>query len=133
MGPQKVIVRFLDGRILKGHTNSFSPQSPSFTLEPPAGQPGELTTVEVGMLKAIFFVKDFSGRKGYEEKKDFANVGVQPGKKLKVAFKDGETIVGTTAAYDPKAVGFFMTPIDPNSNTIKLFALNAAISNVRIF
>jgi hypothetical protein len=40
-----------------------------------------------------------------------------------VVFKDGETIVGSTTAYDGARPGFFMTPADPQSNNDRIYVV----------
>src|SRR5262245_57320722 len=57
-----VVARFVDGRVMKGMTADFSPAKDLFHLivsSAPRGAP----PMEVSMkdLKALFFVKDFSG------------------------------------------------------------------------
>jgi len=57
-------------------------------------------------LKAVFFVKDFTGNPGYNERKDFAGNQQSVGRKMEVTFSDGEVLVGSTMGHDPKRPGF---------------------------
>ncbi len=119
----KVVVAFLDGRRLKGYTYNFSALKSSFTLflkESPPGQEG----IEVGVedLKAIFFVHDFVGNREYQEVS-----GTEPpkhGRSIEVLCKDGERLRGSTDAYNPQKLGFFMFPADPKSNNIRIFVVS---------
>ncbi len=92
----KVVVRFADGRILNGFTNDFMPAKDHFHVAlaeaPPGSKPVDVQTKD---LKALFFVKEFAGDPRYERSKDFDPSHPPGGRKIKVLFKDGETMVGT--------------------------------------
>src|SRR5262249_32065279 len=80
-------------------------------------------------LKAVFFVKDFRGDSKYNESKTIPPG--KPGRKIEVTFADGENIVGTTQAYNPKALGFFVYPADPKSNSLRIFVVNWNVREVK--
>ncbi len=82
-------------------------------------------------LKALFFVRDFQGNPDYDERKEFDPKGQISGRKVEVVFLDGEVLVGTTLGYEPKRSGFFLHPIDPKSNNIRVFVVCEAVHNVR--
>lgn len=127
--PAKVVARYMDGRILKGHTKNFDPDRPMFDLavwDAPAGE--ELRPIRVKDLKAVFFVKDFEGNREYQESKEF--LVPFTGRRLAVRFHDGEVLVGTTFSYDAERVGFFLFPADKFSNNEKVFVLAAAVAEV---
>jgi hypothetical protein len=123
----KVVAHFADGRLIKGVTNDFIPAKDRFHITPaeaPAGsKPAEVQTKD---LKALFFVKDFAGNPQYQECKDFGPSGPPPGRKIKVVFKDGEVMVGTTQGYQPGRPGFFLVPADTASNTERCYVVSAA-------
>ena len=123
----RVVARFADGRIVKGTTQDFSVTKDVFHVMP---REDGAVPVRVGLpaLKALFFVKDHTGNKDYHETKAFATV--VPGRKLQVVFKDGETLVGSTTAYDALRPGFFMTPADPKSNNDRVFVVARAVRAV---
>lgn len=78
--------------------------------------------MEMKDLKAVFFVRDFVGNREYQEVSDresFAH-----GRRIEVAFRDGEKLHGRTDAYNPQKIGFFMFPDDPKSNNIRIFVLS---------
>ncbi len=122
----RVVARFADGRVLKGTTQDFSVSRDSFHVIPPdAGAPIRVT---IPALKAVFFVKDHTGDKDYNEKKAFEKL--VPGRKLQVTFRDGEVLVGSSTAYDAARPGFFMTPADPKSNNDRIFVVMKAVRSV---
>jgi hypothetical protein len=133
MEPTKIIVRYYDGRILKGYTQNFFPNKPTFHFQPvDSGNPNENLEVKIKDLKGVFFVRDFSGNPQYKEKKIFPE-GVQvSGKKVEVTFKDGEIMVGSTLGYDSNRPGFFFFPSDPEWNMIRAYIVSQSVQKVRV-
>jgi hypothetical protein len=128
----KVVVHFADHRIIKGFTQDFFPNKHLFHLYPenPAG-PGDSVEIMIKDLKAIFFVRDFQGNAHYRERKEFQETDQLQGRKVAVTFFDGEVIVGSTLGYDPNRPGFFLFPVDPQSNNLRVFCISKAVKDVR--
>ncbi len=133
MEPTKIIVRYNDGRILKGYTQNFFPNKPTFHFQPiDSKNSSDNLDVKIKDLKGVFFVRDFSGNSQYKEKKTFPQ-GVQiSGKKVEVTFKDGEIMVGSTLGYDSNRPGFFFFPSDPEWNVIRVYIVSQSVQKVRI-
>ena len=127
----KIVIRYQDGRILKGQTSDFLPTKSVFhilpTDAPPDTPPMEVQTSGV---KAIFFVKDFTGNREHNEVQGFSAERPAGGRKIMVVFKDGETITGTTQGYDPNRPGFFVVPADADSNNERCFIITNATQKV---
>jgi hypothetical protein len=125
----RIVARFQDGRVLKGFTADFLPAKDHFHVsaegEPQGAKP---VAVQVAELKALFFVKTFEGDAGHKDANDPAVAG--PGRRIRVVFKDGETIVGTTQGYDKTRPGFFIIPSDRGSNNERCFVVAAATGEV---
>ena len=123
----RVVARFADGRVVKGMTMDFFPTKPlchvSVLGAPPGTPPIEVNTAD---LKALFFVKDFAGNPGYAESKEFDSEHPVTGRKIRVVFKDGEVLVGTTTGYQPGRAGFFVEPADGGSNNERCYVVSAA-------
>jgi hypothetical protein len=127
----KVVVRFSDGKLIKGFTQDFFPNKERFHLIPADNPSGGAIEVSMKDLKAIFMVRDFTGDSLYKERKRYIE-GEQPsGKKVEVTFIDGEVLVGTTLGYNPKRQGFFIFPADPKSNNIRVYVVSSAVEKVR--
>lgn len=126
----KAVVAFLDGRRLKGYIYNFSSQKDRFRLffEQDALQ-REGTDVQMKDLKAIFFAKDFVGDSTYQESQmvPVANHG----RKVEVSCRDGEKLIGTTDAYNPQKIGFFIVPADPRSNNLRVFIITKNVAKIR--
>jgi hypothetical protein len=128
--PSRLVVACLDGRRLKGYVFNFSPLRESFRLFPEANSPPEAgVNLELASLKALFFVKDFTGNPQYTEHYD---VNGGRGRKLEVTFKDGEKIIGATEAWNPLKPGFFLFPADVRTNNLRIFVVNRNVAQVRV-
>lgn len=133
MDPIKIVVRFLDGRVIKGHSQDFNPTRTMFHLQEDAAKPADRKNmpIELKELKAVFFVKTYAGNKDFHERKEFTMVDRAQGRKVEVTFTDGETMQGSTVGYDPQRPGFFLLPIDPGSNNMRIFVVSAAVKSFR--
>jgi hypothetical protein len=126
----RLVVRYLDGRLLKGFTQDFHPSRVSFHLWPALG-PGaaEPILVPVSQLKAVFFVRDFDGNPRRVERNTF--VGAHSGRRIEITFLDDEVMRGSTLSYRPDRAGFFITPADTSGNNLRVFVISAAVRHIR--
>jgi hypothetical protein len=131
MEPIKVVLRYIDGRVLKGFTQNFYPNKDRFHLFPADKSSDLPKEVFIRDLKALFIVRDFIGDPSYDEQKNFSAGEKTLGRRVEVTFQDGEIIVGSTLGYDQKRNGFFIYPADPKSNNIKAYLISSAIKMVR--
>ena len=127
----KVVARFTDGRIVKGMASDFVPTKESFHVAEvgavAGARPAEIHTKD---LKALFFVKDFSGNPQHTERNEFDPAHPVAGRRIRVVFKDGETLVGTTQGHQPGRAGFFVVPADAASNIERCYVVSAATQEV---
>ena len=132
MEPSKIVVRYRNGKILKGYTQNFFPNKPMFHVNHlGASGSGDLVEVNIEDLKAVFFVRDFTGNAKHVERKQLAPGERPQGRLMEVTCKDGEVLVGTTTGYDPKRPAFFLFPIDPSSNNVRVFMVTSAVRTAR--
>ena len=130
MDAVKVVARFRDGRVLKGHTADFIPTKSTFHLTVVDSAENKPIPVQHAELKAIFFVKDFKGNSVYNDKKEFDSGRPVAGRKIRVVFKDGETMIGTTQGYQQGRPSFFLIPADPQSNIDRCFVVSSATKEI---
>jgi hypothetical protein len=123
-----VVARFIDGSVLKGTTRDFAPNRNEFHVLPEGNERAPMK-VALAALKAVFFVKSLTGSKDYVEQKDLSTARGQ-GRRVVVTFKDGETVAGFTVGYTPERSGFFVIPVDPGSNNLRVFVVSAAVTKV---
>jgi uncharacterized protein DUF6982 len=122
----QVVVRYRDGRVLKGTTGNFSPGRATFLVQPATA--GEPLAVALRDLKAVFFVRDLDGDASRNDRQDFQNRPVGLG--VAVTFSDGEVLIGASWTYDPVKDGFFVFPADPESNNLRVYVVMRAVASV---
>jgi hypothetical protein len=127
-GWQRVVARFRNGRVVRGYTNDFHPSKTHLHLTP-EDTSSETMFLAVAQLKAVFFVRDFAGDPTRVDRTDFDTA--QHGRKVEVAFHDGEVLRGTTLAYRPDGSGFIVHPADAASNNMRVFVAPGATLHVR--
>ena len=132
MEPTKVVVKYANGKVIKGFIQNFSPNKHWFHLIPTDNPSGGTIEVFVKHLKAVFVVRDFQGNPKFEERNSYMEGENPSGLKLEVTFADGEVMVGSTLLnYNPKRQGNFIIPADPNSNNVRVFVVSSAVKRVR--
>ncbi|MFX0203946.1 MAG: DUF6982 domain-containing protein [Candidatus Hodarchaeota archaeon] len=132
MDPVKIIARFRDGSIIKGFSQDFFPSKSSFHLNKDlTSTSADLINVQVTDLKAVFFARTFEGNPKHNERKIFIKGDKPSGRKAEVTFEDDEVIQGSVLGYNANQAGFFLFPVDPNSNNMRIFVINAAVKNFR--
>jgi Family of unknown function (DUF6982) len=110
-----VVVNYMDGKVVRGHTLDFGPEKELFHL---VDEDGRLGLVFIRDLKAVFFVKNLEGRM----ENGCSNSASKPklGRKITVEFRDGEQIVGTTFDHQVTKDRFFIFPADEDDNNERI-------------
>ena len=126
----QVVARFLDGTTLKGQTNDFLPAKNLFHISTNGSLDAKPLEVKVPDLKAVYFVRSLSGDPEHRKTNEFPPQAPAPGRKVRVTFKDGEVLVGTTQGYQPSRPGFFLLPADPRSNNERCYIVTSATQTV---
>lgn len=124
-----VVARYLDGTILKGTSLDVDPTKPAFHVRPPDG-----ITAEVKMkdLKALFFVRSLEGDMARHEAHtiDPADPRARGSTAVSLQFPDGEVMVGLTNRFPPNRPFFFVVPVDPESNNIRVLVNRSAVKKI---
>jgi uncharacterized protein DUF6982 len=126
--PSLVVVRYWDGRLVKGVTGAFAPGVSRFTVRQEDGE--EVLIEGFAGVKAIFFVRSLDGDRFYDEQKDFA-LASQFGRKTVVVFSDREEIWGYTLPGHTNHPHFFLFPADPLSNNAKVYVVRDGVAEIR--
>ena len=127
--PQKIVVHYLDGTLLKGHARFFYHHQEHILVETMAG---EERLVPFSTVKAVFFVRSFTGDSKRQEKPEFVPGSPSFGQTIRVTFMDGEVILGRSMNYRPEDRGFFLKPADPASNNEIVFVPQASLRDVAV-
>jgi len=131
-----VVARYRDGKIIRGVTHDFGPQKKVFhvsTVEKHGRTVnGKIFDISLSELKAVFFVKSLEGRQGPPSLKGLMEEKLEtPGlMKVRITFSDGEILVGTTHGYTPERKGFFVIPLERDSNNLRIFVVSSAVKKV---
>jgi hypothetical protein len=126
----RVVVRYQDGRLLKGFMRDFLASRGVAEVWPsPDAPPAARVSVPFGQLKAIFFVRDFDGQTNPSAGE--ASAAEARGRKIAVTFTDGEQLTGVTLTYKPDGVGFFVRPLGEANNNTQVFVVSRSIRHVQ--
>jgi hypothetical protein len=127
-----VVARYQDGRIVKGTTYDFGPQKKGFHVVPLGEEGRKATEVLFSDLKAVFFVKSLEGKQDHPSAREGIEEKTEPmgQMKVKITFLDGETLLGTTQGYTLEREGFFIVPLEGDSNNLRIFVVSKAVKEV---
>jgi hypothetical protein len=129
----KVVARFANGNVIKGTTDDFFPEKDLFHVsvfnKRSEAKPVQISTND---LKALFFVKDLRGDPRYVYRNEFDPEHPTIGVKIRVEFKDGEVLVGTTTGYQPGRSVFLILPADADSNNERCYLVVEATKEIRL-
>jgi hypothetical protein len=133
-----VVAKYRDGKMIKGVTYNFGPAKRFFHVAPldEEKEGGTRKSLEIvtSELKAIFFVKSLEGRKGLRtlerllEEEEERTSAI----KIRVVFHDGETLVGLTHGYSRDRQGFFIIPLEKESNNLRIFVVFNSAKEIEI-
>ncbi|HEV8197976.1 MAG TPA: hypothetical protein VGP87_15120 [Gemmatimonadales bacterium] len=124
-----IVAHFIDGSVKKGQSLDVDPKRPICHLKTESGGTIEVALEEV---KALFFVRSATGDPARQEAReavpgDSRLVGAR---RVRVMFADREEIIGLMNRYPPTARHFFMLPIDPLSNNLRILVNRAAVKEM---
>ncbi len=141
MTKEKSVIRYNNGTIIKGYLKDFSPDQSEITLI--VATTNRTLTVNIDELKAIFFVKSFEGDKEHKEIKTYG-ISKPSGQRVFIKFKDDESMVGFLegnvpwdrgfflSSKDKGIKGFFLLPVDLDSNNKKVFVVKSSVRDVTV-
>jgi hypothetical protein len=133
MNRRKVILRKLNGEILKGFLEEIPSWDGADCLTI-TSLTEEALQVPKAEIKALFFVKRFSGAKEHSEVRFFDTHPKIDGLWVRATFKDGEVIEGIVANnFDFfSQEGFYIKPPDPNTNNRIVYVLKSALTDLTV-
>lgn len=128
---ERVVVRYNDGRLIKGLTEVREVEGDELVLSP-VEDPLSTMKVQLGNAKAIFFVKSFDGSPQRPKLAGFPSGSCDSMSHVLVEFKDGERLWGCTGNREvPTIAGrFSFAPADPSSNNERVYVVPSGVSSV---
>lgn len=127
---RKVVLRLRDGSLKK--CRIFSNLSAAYKKIKVLTADGEIETVERSNLKAVFFVRSFSGDSKHHGGRAFKAGSPKAGQAVSVHFGDGEVIRGRVINLAEGRPGFFLFPADPEDNNERVFVIRAPDVRVEV-
>ena len=127
---QKIVLRRRDGSLEK--CSIYSHFSAAYKSIKVLDTEGNLKTVDLQDVKAIFFVRDHEGNPGYRPNREFTEDSPKAGTAVKVTFPDGEVMRGRVINLSSSPGGFFMFPPDPLDNNLKVFVVRGPDTEVEV-
>ncbi len=124
-----VVAHFLDGRIVKGKSMNVAPQRPSTFI---TQEDGARSEVAIRDLKALYFVRDLTGN---PERIDAAestdgDARLRGSNLITIHFTDGEQLVALSNSPSPRGEVFFVLPVDPGSNNVRILINRQAVARI---
>ena len=129
---KQIVVRYLDGKLLKGTPSTWDIESEGFGLLPRDALPGSTEEIYVLFrdLKAVYFVRDFDGLAG--ERLVSPKLQIR-GVHMELTFHDGEEMEGfASEAYSPDKDRFYFFPADQSGNTISVLVERNNLKNITV-
>jgi hypothetical protein len=126
---QKIVAHFIDHSIVKGTSVDVDPGKPRCHVHSP--EHGNLE-IDLAQLKALYFVRDFAGHPEYEETQApvAGDMRLRGSHRVKLIFLDGEELYGLMNRYPPNRPFFFVLPVDPQSNNVRILVNRDAVGTI---
>jgi hypothetical protein len=119
MFDDRLVIHFQSGKTLACWGDNFMPIEEEILVK---DEDDKIDRVALKDVKVICFVKAFvtDSRTTHKPPPQILFQAV-PGRKVKLVFKDGEKMEGLCSLKERPVRGFFLTPLNPNSNNIHIF------------
>lgn len=129
---KKVVIRKLDKTLVCGYVDPHSYLGAEAVDL--LAHDGHLTSIPLGQVKGVFFVRDFEGNPKRPERKVFHSRPRQSGLWVRMIFKDNEVLEGLTPnnllGLDP--AGFYISPPDMYSNNLRIFVPRRSLKEMEV-
>jgi len=123
---RKVILRYLDGLVVRAYAPLFEEASDPIPAADISGSP---LFVPLPQLKAVFFVRTFTGNPTYDGPATLAGARTEGvGRLVLVRFADGERILGEVQENTDTSKGFYLTVLDPEDNNLLIYVNPASLA-----
>ncbi len=113
-GTHRVVVHTNDGQVKRGSMTDAELAASLVVVLPQAG--GLPESIASDGVKAIFFMQPISAPPPEPE-----------GEPIRVTFRDGRQVVGTSKGHLGTGAGFFLVPSDPRTRTARIWVYRAAV------
>lgn len=124
-----VVARLADGTLVKGTTLNVELSKPSFHVRTAEGH---MVEVKLASLKALFFVRDLAGDPQHNDQERLSpgDPRLRGSKLIELRFRDSERLLGLTNRYPPVGAFFYVLPVDPTSNNMRVLVNRAEVVSI---
>ncbi len=126
----KVVAHFIDHDIVKGTSLDLDPGRPTCHI---TTEDRGTVEVDLSLCKALYVVKELGGNPNYTElqRPSQGDIRLRGSKMIEITFHDGETLGGLANSFPPKRPFFFVLPIDPKSNNVRILINREAVASMK--
>ena len=122
---RKVVLRYLDGQVVRAYAPLFEEGSDPIPAADISGVP---LFVPLSGLKAVFFVRTFTGNPDYDVPMAIETSTTKgSGRLVMVRFRDGERVLGEIHEKTDTDKGFYLTVLDPEDNNLLVYINPASL------
>jgi hypothetical protein len=124
-----VVAHFNDGKIVKGTSLDALPGNPKYHF---GTKDDGVVEVLYRHLKALYFVKELDGNHEYRDvqEPEDGDARLRGSKQIRLRFRAGEEMVGSSNAFPPTRSFFFTMPIS-KSNNVPVLVNRDAVSSMQ--
>jgi hypothetical protein len=123
---RKVVLRYLDGQVVRAYAPLFEEGSDPVPAADISGAP---LFVPLSQLKAVFFVRTFTGNPDYDPPRTSESAPARgSGRTVLLQFGDGERVAGEVHEKSDLAKGFYLTVLDPEDNNLLAYVNPASLA-----
>ncbi len=129
MFDEPLAVHFKDGHTLTGFGDAFDERDTEIQVRDGSGEGS--VTVYLHQVKVVCFVQDLYSTGVIRNRETPPILHTPAGRRAEVVFRDGEKLNGTVALNEPPTHGFFVTPLNRNANSLKIYVNPAEVVSFR--
>jgi hypothetical protein len=126
---QKVVAHLVDHAVVKGVSLDVDPGKPVCHVRTETQQ---TVAVDLRKVKAVYFVKELAGNPTYAEthQPEQDDRRLRGSTQLDITFADGEKLGALANRYPPLGQFFFVVPMDPRSNNVRILVNRGAVKRI---
>lgn len=131
MAANAIVARYADGRTVKGMSLDVAPERPTCHVRTAEGA---MVEIHLRDLKALFFVRSLEGDAARVDSQTVAgdDPRLRGAKLVEVTFHDAERVVGMAMRFPPNKPFFFLVPVDPTSNNLRILVNREQVKEMAV-
>lgn len=120
MEDDPVVVHFADGHTISGHGDELLPGETDYSVRDASTD--QRVHVNLAQVKVVCFVRSHATTGVVRNREQPPVMGpVASGRRAEMVFRDGERLAGIVTLQENPTRAFFLIPLNPNSNNVKIY------------